>query len=196
MHPLLAYSRLHRPPICFDATFAPSSRTVLDRSTLNPVPPHTLTQPATEPPTFTRLVLRCEKLPWPVLVTSPTENASNGGNSSGSKFYIASSSSSVNSHSRKNSAVAITNLDILFALHNSLSHRVTPTEWDALGPGSRAQRKATRAYEKRCHKMGGGWEGGVRRLDFLGAKMILVGIELDKTSNGNGGTGKLIFGKP
>ena len=109
---------------------------------------------------------------------------------------MGSSTSSVNSHSRKNSAVAISNLDILFALHNSLSHRVTPTEWDALGPGSRAQRKATRAYEKRCHKMGGGWEGGVRRLDFLGPKMILVGIELDKASNDNGGTGKLIFGKP
>lgn len=194
LHPLLAYSRLHRPPICFDVTFAPSSRTVLDRSTLNPVPPHTLTQPATEPPTSTRLVLRCEKLPWPVLVTSPTD--SNASSSGGSKFYVGGSSSSVNSHSRKNSAAAITNLDILFALHNALSHRVTQTEWDALGPGSRAQRKATRAYEKRCHKMGGGWEGGVRRLDFLGEKMILVGIELDKASNGSGGTGKLIFGKP
>ncbi|KAF8631473.1 hypothetical protein AX15_002386 [Amanita polypyramis BW_CC] len=191
MHPLLAYSRLHRPPICFDITFGPSSRTVLDRSTLNPVPPHTLTQPATEPPTYTRLVLRCEKLPWPVVVTSPSENGSNG---SGSKFYIG-SSSSVNSHSRMNSAVAITNLDILFAVHNTLSQRVTPTEWEALGQGSRAQRKGTRAYEKRCQKMGGGWESGVRRLDYLGRKMILFGIELDKTSNDRGGTGKIIFGK-
>ncbi|KAK2462620.1 hypothetical protein APHAL10511_005353 [Amanita phalloides] len=200
MHPLLAYSRLHRPPICFDVTYAPSSCTVLDRSTLSPVPPHTLTQPATEPPTYTRLVLRCDKLPWPVLVTSPSENApsSNGSANSngGTKFYVGGSSSSVNSHTRKNSGMAITNLDILFALHNTLSHRVTPTEWEGLGQGSRAQRKATRAYEKRCQKMGGGWQGGVRRLDFLGPKVILVGIELDKTSTERGATGKLVVGKP
>ncbi|KAF8638696.1 hypothetical protein AX17_002018 [Amanita inopinata Kibby_2008] len=185
MHPLLAYSRLHRPPICYDITYAPSSCTVLDRSTLNPVPPHTLTQPATEPLTYTRLVLRSDKLPWPVFVTSPSEG---GGKN---KFYIGGGSS----HSRQNSAVAITNLDILYALHHTLSVRVTQSEWEALGRGSRVQRKATRAYEKRCQKMGGGWEGGVRRLDYLGRKMVLVGIELDKTSNDCGGTGKLVFGK-
>ncbi|KIL59118.1 hypothetical protein M378DRAFT_180970 [Amanita muscaria Koide BX008] len=194
MHPLLAYSRLHRPPICFDVTYAPSSCAVLDRSTLNPVPPHTLTQPATEPPTYSRLVLRCDKLPWPVVVNSQTESYQ-APPANGRKFYIGSSSSS-SSHSRRNSSAAITNLDILFALHSTLSVRVTSTEWEALGKGSRAQRKVTRAYEKRCQKMGGGWEGGVRRLDYLGQKKILVGIELDKTSNDNGGTGKLVFGKP
>ena len=193
MHPLLAYSRLHRPPICFDVTYAPSSCTVLDRSTLNPVPGHTLTQPATEPPTFTQLVLRSDNLPWPVSVTSPSPTMEH--TSGGRKFYFG-SSSSFSSHSRKNSSAAITNLDILFALHNVLFVRVTTAEWNALGQGSRAQRKVTRAYEKRCQKMGGGWERGVRRLDYLGEKKILIGVELDKTSNDNGGTGKLIFGKP
>ncbi|PFH48237.1 hypothetical protein AMATHDRAFT_76830 [Amanita thiersii Skay4041] len=185
MHPIMAYSRLHRPPICYDITYPPSSCTVLDRSTLNPVPSHTLTQPATEPPNYTRLMLRCDKLPWTVCVASPSAGSST------SKFYIPGSS-----HSRTNSVSAITTLDILFALHNTLTSRVTPSEWEALGSGSRAQRKATRAYEKRCQKQGGGWEGGIRRLDYLGRKMILVGIELDKSSNENGATGRLIFGKP
>jgi hypothetical protein len=41
--------------------------------------------------------------------------------------------------------------------------------------------------------MGGGWEGGVRRIDFLGEKMKLVGVEVDKTTEG--GVGRLVFGK-
>ena len=71
---------------------------------------------------------------------------------------------------------------------------VTPEEWDALGHGSRAQQKATRAYERRCRRMGGGWEGGVRRVDWLGEKTKLVGVEVDK-SGGGAGVGKLVFSK-
>jgi hypothetical protein len=84
-------------------------------------------------------------------------------------------------------------LDVLYAVHNTLSVRVTQQEWEALGHGSRTQRKITRAYEKRCMKMGGGWEGGVRRIDFLGEKVKLVGVEVDKTTEG--GVGRLVFGK-
>jgi hypothetical protein len=106
--------------------------------------------------------------------------------SSASKgFYIAASSPS-----SKRSSV-ITNLDVLYALHCTLLTRVTREEWEALGDGSRSQRKVTRAYENRCKKMGGGWESGVRRVDWLGKKTRLIGVEVDK----NVGMGKLIFGK-
>jgi hypothetical protein len=86
----------------------------------------------------------------------------------------------------------ITNLDVLYTVHTTLLSRVTPEEWEALGNGSKAQRKVTRAYERRCSLMGG-WEGGVRRVDWLGGKTHLSGIEVDKTSGTN--VGKLIFSK-
>ena len=86
----------------------------------------------------------------------------------------------------------ITNLDLLYAIHTTLFARVTPEEWEALGNGSKAQRKVTRAYEKRCSVMGG-WEGGVRRVDWLGGKTHLIGIEVDKSSGGS--VGKLVFAR-
>ncbi|KAH7908897.1 hypothetical protein BJ138DRAFT_304232 [Hygrophoropsis aurantiaca] len=182
MHPLFAATRLHSAPISYDITYTPSSRTVLDRTTHSAVPAHTLSQPATDPPTpsSSRIVLRSDKFPWPVVV-GPSSS------SSGSSFYVGSSPS-------KSSRSAITNLDLLYALHTTLLTRVTPQEWEALGHGSRAQRKATRAYEKRCTKMGGGWEGGVRRVDWLHGKTRLIGIEVEKHGSA-GGSGKLVFGK-
>ena len=88
-------------------------------------------------------------------------------------------------------APAISNLDVLYAVHATLMTPVTPEEWESLGHGSRAQQKVTKAYERRCTRMGGGWEGGVRRVDWLGEKTRLVGIEVDKSVN----VGKLIFAK-
>lgn len=179
MHPLFAATRLHSAPINYDVMFAPSSRTVVDRVTHSPVPAHTLSQPATDPPTppSSRIVLRSDKFPWPVIV---------GANSSpGSSF---------GSPAKNGRSPYITNLDLLYALHSTLATRVTPQEWDALGHGSRAQRKVTRAYEKRCTIMGGGWEGGVRRVDWLHGKTRLIGIEVEKYGSGVG-SGKLIFGK-
>jgi len=150
------------------------------------VPAHTLGQPATDPPTqsSSRLVFRSDEFSWPVVVghTSPSNPSAKS-----KGFYIASSSEP--SSSTRDSV--ITNLDVLYALHSALLTRVTREEWEALGHGSRSQRRVTRAYEKRCTKMGGGWEGGVRRIDWLGKKTRLVGVEVDKTA----GMGKLIFGK-
>lgn len=180
MHPLFAYSRLHRPPISYDVSYTPSSRTVVDRNTLNPVPAHTLAQPATDPPTLMTLTLKSDKFPW-------TITASSASTKSAPRFYLAGSSGS------KPTNTPVTNLDVLYALHTTLSERVTQQEWEALGHGSRTQRKATRAYESRCMKMGGGWDGGVRRIDFLGEKTRLIGVEVDKTADG--GAGKLVFGK-
>ena len=89
---------------------------------------------------------------------------------------------------------SITNLDVLYAIHNTLNVPVTPDEWNQLGHGSRKQQKVTRAYERRCTRMGGGWEGGVRRIDWLGEKTRLIGVEVDKSAGG-GGMAKLVFGK-
>ncbi|KAF9234749.1 hypothetical protein BU15DRAFT_89872 [Melanogaster broomeanus] len=182
MHPLFASTRLHNAPISYDVTYTPSSRTVLDRTTHTAVPAHTLAQPATDPhtPASSRIVLRSDKFPWPVVV-GPS-------NPSGSGFYVGSSPS-------KSRSATITNLDLLHSLHTTLLTRVTPQEWEALGHGSRAQRKVTRAYENRCTKMGGGWDGGVRRVDWLHGKTRLIGIEVERNSNGVR-TGKLVFGKP
>jgi len=190
MHPLFASTRLHRAPISYDVTYTPSSRTVLDCTTRMAVPAHTLAQPATDPPTSasSRLILRSDKFPWPVVV-GPSSSSSSSGYSSGSGY------GGSLGHSRSRSSSNISNLDLLYALHATLLARVTPQEWEALGHGSRAQRKVTRAYEKRCTKMGGGWEGGVRRLDWLHGKTRLVGIEVEKHGNGTN-TGKLVFGKP
>ncbi|KAH0826812.1 hypothetical protein J3R83DRAFT_5236 [Lanmaoa asiatica] len=123
-----------------------------------------------------------DKFPWPVVVGPSTSSPS------GTGFHVGGSS-----HKSSRSS-NITNLDLLYSLHTTLLTRVTPQEWEALGHGSRAQRKVTRAYEKRCTKMGGGWEGGVRRLDWLHGKTRLIGIEVEKHGNGHS-TGKLVFGK-
>ena len=181
MHPLFAYSRLHHAPIQYDVGRTPSARTVLDCTTHSPVPAHTLAQPATDPPTAApdQLVLRSHKFPWTIVVKASSPSSSN------KKIKRSNSRSSV-------TGTVITNLDVLYALHTTLMARVTPEEWEALGSGSKAQRKVTRAYEKRCSMMGG-WEGGVRRVDWLGGKTHLIGIEVDR-STGNG-VGKLVFAR-
>lgn len=202
MHPLLCYGRIQRSPISFDVIFPPSTMTVVDRHTHSPIPPCTLTQPATDPPTFGRFILKCDKLPWEVVATTGVDHIQGSiGRSSGKRFYIGSTSSGrPGSRSSSSSGLpeAVTNLDVLYAIHTTLSVRVTQVEWDSLGNGSRAQRKATRAYEKRCNDMGGGWGAGVRRVDFLGGKTKLVGVEIatEKVESQSVIFGKLVFSRP
>ncbi|TCD69539.1 hypothetical protein EIP91_007162 [Steccherinum ochraceum] len=173
MHPILSHTRNHHAPISYDIMYTPSAHSVLDRTTQSAIPSHTLTQPATEPPmaTSSSLILRSHKLPWTVVV---------GSRSSQSK-------------SKAPSSHAITNLDVLYAVHMSLLKPVTPAEWDSLGHGSEAQAHVTKAYERRCTRMGGGWENGVKRIDWLGSKMRLMGIEVDKTA-GVPAAGIMVFG--
>ncbi|KAI0659931.1 hypothetical protein C8Q70DRAFT_914414 [Cubamyces menziesii] len=203
MHPLLAHTRLHRAPIIYDVSFTPSARTVLDRATRSAIPAHTLSEPATDPPTpaGARLVLHSHKFPWSVVVMASHHGAPGSGSSSRrARFTVGpptgsrrpSTSGSESGHSTGSS---ITNLDVLYAVHTTLMVPITPEEWEALGHGSKAQQKVTRAYERRCTRMGGGWEGGVRRIDWLGEKTWLIGVEVDKAA-GYGGAGKLVFGKP
>ncbi|KAL4262901.1 DUF6699 domain-containing protein [Pleurotus pulmonarius] len=192
VHPLLACSRLHNAPISYDITYTPSSRSVIDKTTNIAVAATTLAQPATNPPTSSRLVLKADKLPWPIVVSpSHVSSSSSSKPKSAPRFYIHGSHSGHGSSSSSGSP-HVSNLDVLYAVHSTLFMRITQEEWEQLGHGSRSQRKITRAYEKRCIKMGGGWEGGVRRLDWLGGKTRLVGIELDKSGDG---TGKLLFSK-
>ncbi|KAI0041948.1 hypothetical protein FA95DRAFT_631371 [Auriscalpium vulgare] len=181
MHPLLAYTRLHHAPISYDVAFTPSARAVLDRTIHAPVPALTLAQPATEPPipANSRLVLRSHKFPWLVVV---------GPVGSTPSFYLGSGN-------KPRTNACLTNLDVLHAVHNTLMLRVTPEEWESLGKGSKAQRKVAAAYQERCRRMGGGWENGVRRLDWLGSKTRLVGIEVDRGNAASGKVGKMVFGK-
>ncbi|KAH9041166.1 hypothetical protein EDB84DRAFT_1559678 [Lactarius hengduanensis] len=184
MHPVLSYTRLHHAPISYDISFTPSARTVVDRTIHAPVPAVTLAQPATEPPipASSRLVLRSPKLPWTVAV---------GPIGSPPSFFIGKSG-----HQRKaTTSAALTNLDVLYAVHTTLMTRVTPEEWAALGEGSRAQRRVAEAYKQRCTRMGGGWEGGIRRVDWLGSKTHLVGVEIDKSNEAGENVGRLVFGR-
>ncbi|TFK18842.1 hypothetical protein FA15DRAFT_241225 [Coprinopsis marcescibilis] len=71
----------------------------------------------------------------------------------------------------------VSNLDVLCAVYTTLAMPVTHKEWDVLGDGSHEQRKIARAYERRCQDAGGGWDEGVKRVDFLKGKSVLVGIE-------------------
>lgn len=180
MHPIFVHTRLQRAPIVYDVMFTPSARTVLDRTTQSAISSYTLNEFATDPPTpsSSRLVLRSPKLPWPVIVGFSTPH---------------------NSMSPSNRVIraiekTITNLDVLYAVHTTLLRSVTPGEWEALGHGSRAQQKVTKAYEARCIRMDGGWEGGVKRIDWLGSKLRLIGIKVDQ-STGPPSACKLIFGK-
>ncbi|KAJ7598592.1 hypothetical protein C8J56DRAFT_169515 [Mycena floridula] len=171
MHPLLAYSREHPAPIAYNVAYPPSPDTLLDRSTRSSLPAHMLLQPATDPFTYSKLVLKSDKLPWTIIVTNQSVL-----------------------HSKKMAAVPVTNFDVFQATYHTLSARITQEEWARLGHGSRAQRKATRAYEKRCLKTGGGWDDGVRRVDFLGEKSLLIGVQVDKESGAEEGrVARLIF---
>ena len=138
-------------------------------------------QPATEPPipASSRLVLRSPKLPW-VVVVGPIQSTPSASIGKG----------------KAKTTLALTNLDVLYAVHTTLMTPVTPEVWHSLGEGSRAQRRVAEAYRKRCTRTDGGWDDGVRRLDWLGSKTHLIGIEIDKSNKEDENVGILVFGRP
>jgi len=174
MHPLLSHTQLYPAPISYNIVFSPCTGTVFDRTVDSPIPAVTLSEPATEPPipASSRLILRASELPWLVIVTGSKE---------GKKGGVETSS-------------VLTNLDVLYAVHKTLLARAAPEEWDALGEGSHAQCRVSEAYEDRCTRIGGGWEGGVRRVDWLGPDTHLVGVEIDENDEASEITGRLVFG--
>ncbi|KAJ3765008.1 hypothetical protein EV361DRAFT_876245 [Lentinula raphanica] len=187
MHPLLAASQFSRAPICYDVSRPPSPQTIVDRSTRSAIPTHTLNQPATEPPTLSRLVLRSHKFPWPIVVDAGCSSQKK----TVPKFYLGGSSPTSSHHHSSSHFVSCA--DVLHAIHVTLAHPATPEEWDALGSGSHAQRKISRAYDRRCRSLGSGWDGGIRRVDWLGDKSRLVGVEVDRDSASS--VGSLVFGR-
>lgn len=186
MHPLLAASQLNRAPISYDVSHLPSPHTVVDRITRSAVPAHTLSQPATDPPTLSQLVLRSHKFPWPVIVNAGCSSQKK----TVPKFYLGKTSPT---SATSPASTPVSCSDVLHAVHGTLLQAATPEEWDALGRGSHAQRKISRAYDRRCRSSGGGWDGGIQRVDWLGEKTRLIGVEVDKDSGSK--VGNLVFGK-
>ncbi|KAJ7778017.1 hypothetical protein DFH07DRAFT_730798 [Mycena maculata] len=183
MHPLFEYTHLDHAPISADLSYSPSSRSVLDRRTHAAIPYDTLDEPATEPALYTQLVLKCELFPWEVVVRPHVSNA-----------CLSPTKTARFPFTRRR---PITNLDVLCAVYDTLAKCVTDEEWARLGQRSRAQRRVTHAYEQRCIKLGGGWESGVRRIDWLDGRTRLVGIGMTPSKNGvASGTATLVFKTP
>ena len=174
----------------YDVSYLPSSWVVLDRATNSPIPVHLLQQSATNPPLpiTSQLVLHSELFPWSINV-GPSSAACvriQPMCGSGSRYYTG-WSGPVPSRRRKSDA--ITNLDVLCALYQTLQMNVTNVEWGSLGHGSPLQRNVADAYERRCIRNCGGWEGGVRRIDWLGTRTTVIGVEVSAGTQ----TGRLIF---
>lgn len=204
---LLAYTRMHRASIMYDVMWAPSPRSVVERSTRSAVPPNILIQPATDPPIPAGgyLALQSYKLPWTIVVTASSYHsfssrpslASADSASPGARrlFVVGPPLLARSCHPTTRDGSPITILDVLYAVHTTLMVRITPEEWEALGKQGKAQRNVAAAYERRCTRMGGGWEGGMRRIDWLGQKTIMAGVDVEHIV-AHGGEGKLIFAKP
>lgn len=182
--PLMAASgRSKKSYIEYDVTFLPSARSVMNRHTRSAFPEQTLLQPVTRQPTTSRLTLRSHKFPWIITVSpSPPKGAAKAA------FYIGSAPTLA----QQIGPISI--LDALQAIHLSLNTPITQKEWESLGAGSKTQKKVTKAYRARCTKMGGGWESGVRRIDWLGSKTKLVGLEVE-SGVADGRTCKLSFAR-
>ncbi|KAK7038624.1 hypothetical protein R3P38DRAFT_548620 [Favolaschia claudopus] len=195
LHPLFAYVRpTNHAPISCDILYPPSSHTILDRSTRSPISYETLLEPATQPPLYSQLVLKSELFPWEIVVRP---NAA----ATGTSFPFPSTSPA----KRRRHRAPISNIDVLFALHESLSEKVTQKEWVRLGRNSRIQRRLSRAYERRCATLGAGWDEGVRRVDWLDGRTRVVGMEVvnvllrdrkGSVLNSNAPTAVLIFKTP
>ncbi|KAJ2922980.1 hypothetical protein H1R20_g14110, partial [Candolleomyces eurysporus] len=118
------------------------------------------------------------------------------------KFYIDASSDSDDeddddSDDEGNSDAFVSNLDVLCAIHSTLARGICQDEWDELGEGdSPEQRRIARAYRRRCRETGDDLTEGVKRIDFLKNKTVLVGIESKRKgdrSSRDGVLGKLVF---
>jgi len=79
-------------------------------------------------------------------------------------------------------SVALTNLDVLYAADTTLMTRVTPESDPRSVRAPTRQRRIAEAYKQRCTRMGGDWEGRIRRVDWLSSKTHLVGVEINKSN--------------
>ncbi|KAH8117714.1 hypothetical protein DFH11DRAFT_1723754 [Phellopilus nigrolimitatus] len=147
-------------------------RSSSSKAAAHPLPAHTLALPATRP------FVPALALALPPALGLPAEWA----------VRAASLSATDPAHT------ALTNLDVLHAVHAALRTPVARREWDALGAGSAAQKRVAEAYKRRCEALGGAqreWDAGVRRSDFLCGRTVLWGVECRSD-----GRCELVFGKP
>lgn len=106
----------------------------------------------------------------------------------------------------------ITNFDVLRSIHSSLSLPIAQADWTDLSEDD--QKEVSKAYRKRCRstqeratgspKPAGVWAEGVKRVDFLKGKSVVVGIEATdsvgrrqtrSSSRGKGAVGRIVFAK-
>ncbi|KAJ3783260.1 hypothetical protein GGU10DRAFT_273910, partial [Lentinula aff. detonsa] len=180
MHPIFATSSSNSvAPILYDAARSPSRTSVQNGEA---VPAHVLAEPATDPPTSGKLVLRCDRFPWEVIVTAGCAG-----------------SSSTPSSTRPQ----VTNNDVLHAVYHTLRAPVLHSEWNTLDSDRSTQRRVSRAYQRLsggAEETGEGKEG-VRRVDWLMGRTRLVGIVVERSVGHGGsldgveGVGKLVFTK-
>lgn len=123
--------------------------------------------------------------PWEVVASSTRKNSVSDSSPNASSVSIA-------------MVRHMTNLDVLQAIHLTLATRVLPEEW-ALLSGSEKKR-VLKAYERRCIQADGGWDEGVRRVDYLCGKTLLVGVEFVRGKEKDGVEpsvkGKMVFAHP
>ncbi|KAJ3513990.1 hypothetical protein NMY22_g14886 [Coprinellus aureogranulatus] len=215
------------PPTPGPATPTEEMKDFLDQ----PIPLCTLLEPATEPPFCPQRYPRPS--PEDIRrrrssSSSSTRRPSNlrpGGLAGKKKFFIdhesAFSSDTEDEdddvpYPRRRSSVperdaVITNLDVLRSIHSSLSLPISQADWTQLSEDD--QKEVSKAYRKRCRgaqergtespRPGGVWAEGVKRVDFLKGKSVVVGIEASdsvarkqsRTSRAKGAVGRIVFAK-
>ena len=88
---------------------------------------------------------------------------------------------------------ALTNLDVLHAVYQSLRTPVSRREWESIGSGSSSQRRIAEAYKNRCEISGKQkeWDSGIRRIDWLCGRTMFHGVNVRAD-----GQPELVFAKP
>ncbi|KAF7291455.1 hypothetical protein MKEN_01488900 [Mycena kentingensis (nom. inval.)] len=178
LHALFAYTHLEHAPISYDTAFVPSAQSILSRGGAGAprIPAAILAQPATSPPHYGSLVLNSPLIPWEIVVRPDASGTAPPPASPRWRYGGASQ--------------PITNFDVLCAVHDALCERVTQEEWaDVAGPpvsaasaalglgkGKAKQKRILRTYQDRCVAHGGGWDAGVRRIDWLEGRTRLTPI--------------------
>ncbi|CAK5284587.1 unnamed protein product [Mycena citricolor] len=172
----------HHAPLSYDIAFPPSKQTILRRGARDPIPIEVLDEPATEPPMYTELVLHCAHFPWDIVVHPHTAIEAPASRRCGPRMPP------------RRRKTPITNLDIVCAVHDALSGRASGDEWGRLS--TKVQRRISRSYEARCVQTGGGWDAGVRKIDWLEGRTRLVGIEMVPVKNSGQPRAMLVFKTP
>lgn len=169
LNPFLQHHHHGRAPVLFDVRRVPSLITFADAPGVVPLAPGDRAQPATFPlvPELRIAQLADDPLglPWPVVVRNP------GG---------------------------VTCEDVWAALYAALQERLGWVEYEALPEGRKEQVKWTYAERTRtdlsAEAPAPGWEDGCRRIDLVGTRCMLRGLE--PSTSGDGTAWTMFLGPP